>query len=274
MKMMKTLIMLPVLTFFLCCVSGMVQAQNTAKTYVLAVGGIYKDPMEISDQDGFLVQLRDAFAASCPNSLFVLTPPGSSVPNSSGTSSAESVRGAMQSLSGAIQAGDRFIFYYVGQANVVNDDLRLNLPGEDITHRDLSRWLGEMHSATAVVILDCPGAGLAIESLAGPGKIVIASARSDQPYSTIFSRHFIPALTAIEGDGNGDGAISLLEAFQRAAQEIDRLYREQDFLRTENALLEDNGDGVPSQQPWRYEEEDVDGRIAAHYFPLEMRQSP
>ena len=38
------------------------------------------------------------------------------------------------------------------------------------------------------------------------------------------------------------------------AREIDRVYREQDLLKSESAVLEDDGDGIPSQQPWRFQE--------------------
>ncbi len=67
-------------------------------------------------------------------------------------------------------------------------------------------------------------------------------------------------------DGNQDGVVSLLEAFQYACQEIDRVYREQDLLKSESAVLEDDGDGIPSQQPWRFQETGNDGARASKWM--------
>ena len=54
-----------------------------------------------------------------------------------------------------------------------------------------------------------------------------------------------------------------------AAADLDEFYLEQDLLSTEVPLLEDDGDGVPSQQPWEYEEDKKDGRAASRLFLLE-----
>ena len=102
--------------------------------------------------------------------------------------------------------------------------------------------------------------------MTGPGRIAIFGARSDQPYSTRFSEYFVPALVDITADTNGDSNISLLEAFTLASMQLDDLYRLQDLLKTENPVLDDDGDGIPSQQPWRYEQEENDGLAASKFF--------
>ena len=176
---------------------------------------------------------------------------------------------------------DRLIFYYAGQANIVGDTLRFNLPGPDMTHEQLAQWLDEAMvkvdhnrrspadpNASAnghLLILDCPGAGLALQALCRPDRIVICSARSDQPYSTRFSDFFVPALSQTSTDINGDGKISLLEAFQTAVGQTDAMYQDNKLIKTENALLDDDGDGVPSQQPWRFEQIGTDGQAASRW---------
>ena len=96
--------------------------------------------------------------------------------------------------------------------------MRINLPGPDVTHEELGAWLDRIDASESLVILDCPQAGFAIKRLTSPTRIVICAARSDQPYATRFSDFFVPALTEPASDGNQDGMVSLLEAFQYACQ--------------------------------------------------------
>ena len=56
----------------------------------------------------------------------------------------------------------------------------------------------------------------------------------------------------------------------RAAKQLDDFYREKDLLKTETPLLEDDGNGVPSQQPWRFKEKGSDGRVASQFFLAEI----
>ena len=38
------------------------------------------------------------------------------------------------------------------------------------------------------------------------------------------------------------------------------------LLKTETALLEDNGDGVASDKPWRFKQDRTDGAAASKFF--------
>jgi hypothetical protein len=71
-----------------------------------------------------------------------------------------------------------------------------------------------------------------------------------------------------QSDTDSDGKISLLEAFTFASKQLDDWYFEQLFLKTETPVLEDNADGFPSQRPWRYKRDNVDGRKASIFFLL------
>lgn len=161
---------------------------------------------------------------------------------------------------------DRFVFYYTGQANRAASTLRLNVRGEDIIHDELVRWLGAVEAKQRLIVLDCPCAGLAIEDLADPNTIVICSARGDQYDSPRFSEYFVPALLQWESDKDADGRLSLLEAFQTTSQELDAYYEQEKCYKSENALLEDDGDGVPSQQPWLFATSRKDGARAAQFY--------
>ena len=111
-----------------------------------------------------------------------------------GQSTAENIQDTMSLIAKSVYKNDRFIIYYIGQANVVKENIRFNLPGPDITQNELAEWINKIMSSESIVILDCPGAGLAIKTIDKPKRIIICAARSDQPYLTHFSEYFIPAL--------------------------------------------------------------------------------
>ena len=245
-------------------------ARPSTKTYALIVSGINKDPGEQRIKDEAVTELRRFFlnnAKAEPNQLDVLVDRHSSVAGkNSKISTAKNLKTTMDSLAQIVKPEDRFVFYYVGQANVVADNLRFNLPGEDVTNVKPAEWISRIKAASILIVLDCPGATLAAKSMAGRGRIVICACKTEQHNSTQFSRYFVPALTDNKSDTNTDGKISLLEAFTSASKQLDDLYRRQQLFKTETPLLEDNGDGLPSPQPWRYKLDGKDGFVASNFY--------
>ena len=245
-------------------------AADTSQTYVMLVGGLNGDPEQLRDKAQSITRLHRYFSetAGVPAAnLTVWTAPESLAHHLGATSTRDALRAHVEALSKRIGPGDDLVFYYVGQANIVKEQLRLNLPGPDLTHEEVAEALAPMQAARMLIVLDCPGAGLATKALRGPNRIFIAGARSDQPHSTRFSQFFSVALGDAGSDLDSDGKVSLLEAFQIAAQNIDAIYRDQRLMKNETPLLEDDNDAEPSQAPWRFASTGKDGRHAATYFP-------
>ena len=243
--------------------------QSAGRTYALLVNGISKDADERREKDRTLnamaAYLRDT-AGLDARRLTVLVGDDLGLADPNRTSTAENVKRAVGSLASVIRPEDRFIFHYIGLSNAVSDSLRFNLPGPDMTHEDLTHGLNGVAARTQLIVLDCPCAAVAAKALARPGRIVVCAATAKQAYSTGFTARFVPALTQMQNDRNEDGKISLLEAFTAAARETERWYRRIQCLPTETPCLEDDGDGVPSERPWRYEVDGGDGVAAAAFF--------
>ena len=243
--------------------------KESLQGHALLVSGINRDAEEHAAKEQALNRfaqiLKDAWGP-VPGNIHVLVDCNSVAPSPVTRSTGQNLQKTLKYLSDTIAEDDLWVFYYTGQANILTDQLRLNLPGPDITHRDLAVWLDAIKARRQLIILDCPGAGLAVKILTAPGRVIICGARSDQPYSTVFSDYFLPALRDSAAESNGRQHRSVLEAFRVAAQQIDEWYRRENRLKTENALLEDDGDGIPSQSPWEYEQQGKDGAIAAEFY--------
>ncbi len=249
--------------------SGDKEVKQEMQTYVIIVGGLNKDVEQRQSKDKAVIRLRKFVLGQMQvesEQVKVLAEPASLAVGYGEISSAENLKKALSRAAERIEEQDRFIFYYVGQGNIASSRLRFNLPGPDVTHDELCRWLSKVETSSKLIVLDCPGAGQAVKHLSGPNTIVVCGSRSDQEYSTRFSDFFIPSLSHPDSDTDDDGRTSLLEAFTFTSRELDELYRREDLLKTETAILEDDGDGVASQRPWRYATSGKDGLGASKYF--------
>jgi hypothetical protein len=238
------------------------------ETYALVVGGISRQIDDRLAREQVLRSLRTHLLKTTriePERLIVLTAEATSG-DANHLSTAERLSDAVTTLAATVHAEDRLLLYYAGQANVVGDRLRFNVPGPDVTDSDLARHLAQINARTQLVVLDCPCAAVAAKSLAGPGRIIVCATKDTQTYAPRFGLHFVPALTEAANDTNADGKVSVLEAFAAAAKEIEQWYRDNNILPTETPCLEDDSDGVPSEQPWRYAVDATDGRATAVFF--------
>jgi hypothetical protein len=271
--LMKRVAILLVLTCALCLAQPS-QREGSApgNTCVLIIKGIGRDPIDGAAKDQALKTLRVFLLERTrvdPRRLVVLDA-GAAQPQADATQpTADNIRRVLDTFASKIQLEDRFICHYIGQANAVGGRLRLNLPGPDITEKDLADWLGAVATKRQVIVLDCPCAGLAAKALTAEGRIIVCGATATQTYATQFTAQLVQVLNRPPTDADGDGRISLLEAFTATAREIETWYRQQQIVATETPCLEDNGDGVPSEQPWRYKAEKGDGAGATAFLLAE-----
>lgn len=153
----------------------------------------------------------------------------------------EAARGA-----GAGEAGLVLVLIGHGSAGA---SPRFQLPGPDLSPERLDEMLNAFGSGPVTVAHLGSAAGAFVPALAGPGRVVLAATRANETNETRFPRHFIAALAGDEGDRNKDGRLSILEVFDFARRGVEREYEQEGLLRTEHALLDDNGDGVGSLEP-------------------------
>ena len=244
------------------------QEQAPKNTYALLVGGISRDVEDRSAKTKTIVSIQDFLQNNLKidsEELCVLNADNSTAATIK-TSTSENIQNAIKNFASIIKPDDRFIFYYVGQSNVIGENLRINLPGADVTPEQLALWIKEIKASSMLMVFDCPGSGIAAKALSGVGRVIIGSCTAEQHYTTRFSEYFIPALTDNQTDMNEDGKNSILEAFTTTSKNIDDWYRQEKLLTTETPVLEDNGDGQPSKEPWRYKLDNTDGQIASEFF--------
>jgi len=232
----------------------------TGHTHALLVNGISKDPVDRATKQRVIQDLKTCLLRQGgvdANRVTVLTGQGAR---------AVEIDKALKALASTVGQEDRFIFYYIGQANAVTGSLRFNLVGADVTGQQLAQWLKRIEAKTQLIVLDCPHAAMVAKEMARPGRVLVFASTETQAYGPRFSLHFVPALGQKATDTNADGRVSVLEAFTATARSLEQWYRENAVLATETPNLDDNADGVPSERPWQYVIDGGDGLAASKFI--------
>lgn len=153
---------------------------------------------------------------------------------------------------------------------------KFNLDGPDVSATELATWLANVKRPLAVV--NCSSASAPfLERLKSPGRVIIAATKSG--YELNFSRfgdYMSTAIADAQADLDKDGQTSLLEAYLSASRATAEWYNTESRLATEQALLDDNGDGRGTPADWfrgvravkkAQDNSTVDG-LRAHQFHL------
>lgn len=137
----------------------------------------------------------------------------------------------------------------IGHGTFDGREAMFNAEGPDFDAKQLAGWLAPLKQEIAVIHTASSSGGF-LRPLSGKGRIMITSTKSpDEVFYARFGEHFAEAIGGmLEADLNQDKQVSLLEAFRHASKSVAMFYENDGRLATEHALLEDNGDGVPTRR--------------------------
>jgi hypothetical protein len=138
-----------------------------------------------------------------------------------------------------------------GHANPVPGGAMFNLPGPDVSMREMGDALKECSPQVPLVVLGTTTVSTdMMKRMSGPGRYIItASSAGDKESETEFPRALAQALAADASDANHDGVLSLTELFLATYEGVLAIYKKADFIVTEHAQLDGNGDGKGTQRP-------------------------
>jgi len=165
----------------------------------------------------------------------------------------------------------------VGHGTFDGKAAKFNLVGNDASDADFKHWL-KPHRGPLVFINTSSCSAPFIRSLSGPNRVVATATKSGYEQNFCrFGGYMAAALGQAEADLDKDGAVSVLEAFLIASRQAGEFYRENDRLVSENALLDDNGDGMGTPADWfrgvRTQKKakgksSADGKLSRLVFPV------
>lgn len=167
-----------------------------------------------------------------------------------GRSGREEIETAFRELAERSRPGDQVVVVLVGHGSSRGGESRFNIPGPDMGPEDFAALLDLLQGRLLALVNTTSSSAPFLPALSGPERVVVTATRSARERDeAVFGRFFVEAFTSADSDLDKDGRVSVLEAFRYADREVARHYEGDDRLRTEHALLDDDGDGEGTESP-------------------------
>ncbi len=165
-------------------------------------------------------------------------------------STKENIEALFRELQSTLGEGDQLYVLLIGHGSFDSDNSRFNLPGPDITDSDFVALLEPFEQQQIVFVNTSSASGGFVPSLSGRNRIVVTATKTGfERNEAQFGKYFVEAYAGEEADTDKNERVSVLEAFTHARLRVDGYYEEENILKTEHAILDDNGDGEGSIEP-------------------------
>lgn len=146
-------------------------------------------------------------------------------------------------------ADDRAVIYLIGHGSFDGFDYKFNLPGPDIDGADIKKILADLPGRNHFMLNTSSTSGAMLEVIAGDakstdtgGNILITATRNGvERNATHFGKYFAEALTDSAADLNKNNNVSIQEAFDFAAHNVEAWFEEGGRLATEHPQLRGEG---------------------------------
>ena len=227
------------------------EAAQAGPPWLLVICGVGGDAAHRETFDQRAQQLIDATTSGAldPGQVIYLAERPDEVERAAGVADAAGVEESVRRIAEAADAGDFVMIVLIGHGSGQPEGGRFNLRGPDMGpdgFADLLGLLGEQR----VAFVNTTSSSGGFLRLAGPGRAVVtATANTREREEPRFGQYFVDAYVGATADLDKDGEVSLAEAFEYAALEVDRFYENEGRLQTEHARLLDVADAEPAAAP-------------------------
>jgi hypothetical protein len=225
---------------------------SAQQTYVTVVVGLAGDPEHGELFQRWATTLVDATAKmGIPSDhvVYLSEKPEVDAKRITGRSTKEEIVKAFAKLGQAAPDDVVFVFL-IGHGTFDGKVAKFNLPGPDMTPEDFLPLMKGLKSQHVVLVNTSSASGPFVETLAGPGRTVVAATRNGaERFATLFGGYFVDALAGNEADADKNGRTSVLEAFAFAKREVGVAYEREGIMLTEHPILSDDGQKTGTQTP-------------------------
>jgi len=161
----------------------------------------------------------------------------------------EAIAAVMAELSERLAAEDQLILVLIGHGSDRGVP-KFIVDGPDVTAAEFRVGLDGVKAASQLVINTTSASGGFIGYLSAPGRALCTATQSGvERNAPEFMEHLVLALEEGRGDADRNGRLSWAEWLNAGARGTAAWYEKEGLIATENALLDDNGDGRGSRLP-------------------------
>jgi hypothetical protein len=182
-----------------------------------------------------------------------------------GRSSLVNFRAVFEHLAKIMEKDDHLFVYLVGHGEAGPRGFVFEMTDGQLTGIELSRLLDAVPTERIVVVANPCNSGALIPAISKPGRVICTSTTAREGNAAGWEGSMTNALAGKEDvDADGDGRISIKEAYNASIDGTVEWYRKKGLPLQEHPLLDDNGDGVGHHGKDPLIE--ADGTLAANTF--------
>lgn len=180
---------------------------------------------------------------------------------SEGSATREGIEKEAARLRQSLGKDDRLWVFFLGHANFDGEHAWFHLHGPDLNEEELGKLFAGLECREQVFWMTTSESGRFVKSFSAKGRTVIAATRAGGEDNETELPQALCAMaerSAADLDIDKDGKLSLLEFYYRVIIETQARYTADKRLPTEHAQLDDNGDGIGTEQPLAGDEDKKD----------------
>ena len=179
---------------------------------------------------------------------------------------ADTVANLVADLQPKIAPSDSLWVFIIGHADLQGRASRWNVADTDPDQKTFAKWFQGIQCRQKVFWMTTPLSGFFIRNLSAPGTVVISATQADLEISATEMPYALADILSGEedvqaaGDRDEDGQTTLLDLYLAVCHEVADRYQVENLFRTENALIDDNGDRRGTELQQRYLPEELGGQ--------------
>jgi hypothetical protein len=193
-----------------------------------------------------------------------------------GQATREEIESEAADLRKVVKSEDTVWVIVMGHSYYDGKHSHFNIPGPDINEQEFGKLFADLPAREQVFFITIPTSGYYIKPLSAKGRVVISATEADlEVNETIYPMALAEVLAsppaAAEFDADRDGNLTLFDLYISVARNVVERYIKDEFLPTEHALLDDNGDGRGTELQIDYLTEAQGGRAKEGILPRPPR---
>ncbi len=254
---------------FVLVVAGVLAGQSpVSDSHILIVSGIGGQPQYSDTFHRWGLSMVDAaterLGLPADHVVYLSERPERDAERIRGRSTKENVKAILAELASRAGPTDRIFILLIGHGSGDGEESRFNLPGPDLTAKELAEQFATFPTQTIVLVNAFSASGDFVPVLSGPNRVLVTATKTGfERNESIFGEFFVEAFASDGADTDKNERVSILEAFDYARRETVRRYEDDSRLLTEHAMLDDNGDGEGTTDPTA---DSADGALARTLF--------
>jgi hypothetical protein len=147
--------------------------------------------------------------------------------------------GELKKFASSVQGDDQVVVELIGHGSFDGDEYRFNLPGPDITGKEIVAFLDSMPASQMLVVNATSSSGSVVEAWRRPNRVVITATKSgSERNATRFAEYWVQALSSPEADRDKNEIVTAAEAYDFASRKVADAFKSAASLATEHPRLD------------------------------------